>query len=140
MTPIEKYRMVEQELARAKVAITIRNSFPEDVQRVLSCLHDHFLDESFDVNAIIACSGARKAGIYARFKYHVGMSIREYLEDRRMEMAMRLLQYDAFKIYDIAFSVGYASYRTFERAFRRHVGCSPRMHREKMSRENDGRK
>ena len=140
MTPIEKDQIIERELAQVKEAQAAIDGLPEDVERVLRCLHDHLFDESFDVNAIIVCSGARKSIIYSRFQYHIGMSIREYLEDRRMAAAIRLLQHDALKVYDVAFSVGYASYRTLERAFHRHVGCSPRAYREKMTRENDERK
>ncbi len=140
MTPIEKDQTIERELTQVKEKQTVVDGFPEDVERVLRCLHDHLFDGSFDVNAIIACSGARKSIIYARFEYYIGISIHKYLENRRMEAAIRLLQYDELKIYDVAFSVGYASYRTLERAFHRHVGCSPRAYREKMTRENDERK
>jgi len=140
MTPIEKDQIIEWELAQVKEELPVVDGLPEDVERVLRCLHDRLFDESFDVNAIIACSGARKSIIYARFEYYIGISIHKYLENRRMEAAMHLLQHDELKIYNIAFSVGYASYKTFERAVRRHVGCSPREYREKMTRESDERK
>ena len=125
MTPIEKDQIIERELAQVKEAQAAIDGLPEDVERVLRCLHDHLFDESFDVNAIIVCSGARKSIIYSRFQYHIGISIREYLENRRMAAAKRLLQHDALKVYDVAFSVGYASYRTFHRAFRRCMRCTP---------------
>ncbi len=110
---------------RFKEKQTAIDDLPEDVKRVLRCIHDHLFDKSFDVNAIIACSGVRPSEIYGCFQYHIGISIREYLEDRRMEAAMRLLQYDELKVYDIAFSIGYASYRAFQRAFRRRMRCTP---------------
>ena len=57
-----------------------------------------------------------------------------------MKVAMRLLSVDELEIYLIAYYVGYANYTSFARAFRRHFGYSPKIGREKMSRENDGRK
>ncbi len=140
MTPIEKDQIIEWELTQVKEEQTAIDGLPEEVERVLRCIRDHLFDESFDVNEIISCSGARKSIIYSRFRYHIGMHIREYLEDRRMDGAMRLLQHDELKVYEIAFNVGYASYRAFHRAFRRCMGCTPGAYREKMSRENVARK
>ena len=59
MTPTEKDQIIERELAQVKEEQTAIDGLPEDVERVLRCLHDHLFDESFDVNAIIACSGVR---------------------------------------------------------------------------------
>ena len=53
-----------------------------------------------------------------------------------MKVAMRLLSVDELEIYLIAYYVGYANYTSFARAFRRHFGYSPKIYREKMSREN----
>ena len=136
MTPIEKDRIIERELVLIKEEITLVDGFPGDVQRVLRCLHDHLFEESCNVNAILDCSGTVSPSIRARFKYHVGMKIHEYLTDQRMKAAIGLLRHNKLEIYVIAFSVGYANYRTFDRAFQRCMGCMPTEYREKMSREN----
>ena len=140
MTPIEKDQTIERELTQVKEKLTAIDDLPEDVERVLRCLHDHFFDESFDVNAIIACSGVRQAEIYGRFKVHLRMGIREHLEALRMQAAVRLLGYDELGIFLIAYRLGYTSCNSFGRAFRRFTGYSPTAYREKMTRENDERK
>lgn len=133
---MKKHRIIEQELVQVKEEQTLVDGFPGDVQRVLLYLHDHLFEESCNVNAILECSGATSPSIRARFKYYVGMKIHQYLTDQRMRAAIGLLQHEALEIYVIAFSVGYANYRTFDRAFKRCVGCTPTAYREKMSREN----
>ena len=136
MLLIKKDGIIERELAQVKEELLLVDGFPGDVQRVLRCLHDHLFEEAYNVNAILECSGAASPSIRARFKYYVRMKIHQYLTDQRMRAAIRLLQHEALKIYVIAFSVGYANYRTFDRAFKRCVGCTPTAYREKMSREN----
>lgn len=138
MLPYKKDQVIQEELdfIREQIAAHIALSYPKEVQAALCYLHDHFFEESCNVNTVVECSGAPKSGIHMRFKYHVSKTIRCYLEDLRMIAAMRLLWYDELEIFVIAFSIGYANYRTFERAFRRYVGCYPREYREKMSTEN----
>lgn len=136
MSPMEKDRIIERELAQVKEELIAFDGFPGSVQRVLRCLHDHLFDESYNVNAILECSRSPKVNTRAQFKYHVGITIRCYLEALRMKAAMQLLEHNELEIFTIAFSIGYASYRTFDRAFRRYVGCSPTEYRAKMSSEN----
>ncbi len=136
MTPIEKDQTIERELTPVKERVIAVDGLPEDIKRVLRCIRDHLFDESFDVNAIIACSGVRPSEIYGDFQYHIGISIREYLEALRMQAAVRLLGYDELKIFLIAYRLGYTSCSSFGRAFRRYTGDSPTAYRGKMSKEN----
>ena len=136
MTPIEKDQIIERELAQVKEELTAVDGLPGDVERVLCCLHDHLFDEVYNVNAIVACSGVSDTSIHARFRYHIGTTIHRYLENQRMKAATLLLQHDELEIFVITFSIGYMNLRTFERAFRRCVGCTPTGYREKMSKEN----
>ena len=132
MVPFKKDVFIEQELAQVQKEILVLEHFPPDVQRVLAYVRDHLFEEACNVNTIKENSGVRSGDIHARFKYYTGLSIRQYLEKWRLEAAMRLIRYEALQVYVIGFSVGYASYRSFDRAFRRHVGCSPTAYRKKL--------
>ncbi|MFQ5570231.1 MAG: helix-turn-helix domain-containing protein [Rhodothermales bacterium] len=136
MSPIEKDQLIQRVLAKVRGEISVLDGYPPDVQRVLECLRDHLFEEACNVDAILECSGVLSPSLHARFKYHVGTTIRSFLEQQRLKAAKQLLQDAGLEIYLIAFSVGYANYRTFDRAFRRCLGCTPTVYREKMSREN----
>ena len=60
----------------------------------------------------------------SRFKHATGLTIRCYIEEKRMLAAMRLLSIEELDVHGIAVGLGYASYSTFNRAFQRFVGCT----------------
>lgn len=68
------------------------------------------------------------------FRVSRGCSIGDYIEQRRMEMAKRLLvQGESVKT--IAFTMGFASPSSFTFAFRRSVGISPSQFRQRQLRD-----
>ena len=141
MNPIDQDRLIQKELADFRQRTVIEDTaFPRDVQTVLRSLHEHLFDPGVNVNVLLDRCAIRGDRIYARFKYCLKMSIRQYLERQRLLAAMELLVRHELDMAPIAFSVGYANYETFSRAFLRHVGCTPGAYRKKMSEENDRRK
>lgn len=135
MGPIDQQHIIRKELddqARRLSSEVPTESLPRDVQQMLECMHEHLFEPSLDVNKVLALCDIHSPGIYRRFALHVGVTPRRYLEDRRIMAAMRLLTFPKLKIGVISFSVGYADYETFARAFRRYVRCSPSAYRRRM--------
>jgi len=71
------------------------------------------------------------------FKVSRGCSIGDYVEQRRMEMAKRLLM-SGESVKGIAFAMGYASPSSFAFAFRRAIGISPSQFRARQARAVHG--
>ncbi len=137
MNPIEQDRLIQKELAAFRQqAVPEDTAFPRDVQTLLRSIHKHLFDPGINVKVLLDRCKIRGDRIYARFEYCLKMSIRQYLEHQRMLEAMELLGHDELDMAPIAFSVGYANYETFSRAFRRSVGCTPGAYRKKTSEEN----
>ena len=67
------------------------------------------------------------------FKVSRGCSIGDYVEQRRMETARRLLV-DGESVKTIAFAMGFSSPSSFTYAFRRAVGISPSQFRQRQTR------
>lgn len=67
------------------------------------------------------------------FRVSRGCSIGDYVEQRRMETAKRLLV-DGESVKTIAFTMGYSSPSSFTYAFRRTVGISPSQFRQRQTR------
>lgn len=71
------------------------------------------------------------------FRVSRACSIGDYIEQRRMEMAKRLLM-SGESVKTIAFAMGFASPSSFTFAFRRAVGASPSTFRQRQGRAIDG--
>jgi AraC-like DNA-binding protein len=73
---------------------------------------------------------ARLAGCSpSTFKRHVariyGLSVSDWLHQRRMAHAWVVLSHDSRRVSDVAFQLGYESHSAFSQAFRRHFGVPP---------------
>ncbi len=60
------------------------------------------------------------------FHAKVGITFTEWLRQVRIEKAMELMKAGDFSITHIAYEVGFADLRTFERAFKKHTRRTPR--------------
>ncbi len=126
MTAVEKERICQQELDEIQRLIGVDTSgFPADVEAALHFLHAHLFEESLNASSVQQQDGLRSHNLPARFKLHLGLGLRDYIEDRRMMAAMRLLWHREIEIYFVAAAVGYAHHETFTRAFKRRIGCTP---------------
>jgi transcriptional regulator GlxA family with amidase domain len=67
------------------------------------------------------------------FKVHTGKKINDYINDVRIKEACRLLRESEEKIIDIAFTVGFESLATFNRAFMKSMNLSPTEYRQSSS-------
>lgn len=64
------------------------------------------------------------------FKQNTKISISDYVYQKRMELAERLLAQTNRKILDIGEEAGYPSAQSFARTFRSYAGISPAEYRE----------
>jgi AraC-type DNA-binding domain-containing proteins len=63
------------------------------------------------------------------FKGHVGVSIRDYVRNRRLDEAARMLANTELRISEIACLVGFPDPANFNHAFRKRFGANPRAFR-----------
>lgn len=64
------------------------------------------------------------------FKEKTGISIKEYIDNVRMEQASKLLINTSQSISEIALQTGYVSQQTFIRVFKKHFGVTPGEYRK----------
>ena len=123
---------IETELARYQAALDDRLDLvvPGDVEAVLRCIHEHLFNEELNVTWVLAQCGIRSNTFQARFKYYCRMRLAYYIQTERIKAAVHLMKYEVLDLCSIAFSVGYRSYNTFARAFKRCKACSPAAFRE----------
>nr|WP_257009264.1 AraC family transcriptional regulator [Peptoniphilus indolicus] len=70
------------------------------------------------------------------FKQKYQMSITEYSQRKRMNMAENLLLNSTLKIQDIAAAVGYSSHSKFTACYKKYKGIYPKDAKKYLSRKN----
>jgi len=82
---------------------------------------------SEDICKHFSCS---RSTLSHKFNKHMGMSIKTYLNNLRIEDAKSLLKHSDLNITEIAFSVGFRDSNYFTEAFKKSVGISPTAYRK----------
>ena len=102
---------------------------PQNVRQILSFIHQHLCSPGLNVQQLKRSCQIGDNNISSRFRQVVGVTIKDYIESLRMEVAARLLRKRSVSIYEIAQSVGYDNPQTFYRAFERRFHCTPATYR-----------
>lgn len=101
------------------------------IQRTVSWLETK-IEESIKNEEIVQFTGYSIYHFHRLFQEHVGMSLHEYVRQRRITNAANRLIYTDTRILDIAFSFKFESQESFTRAFRKVYGLPPGKYRTLM--------
>lgn len=85
------------------------------------------------VEEIINVVPASRRNLVRRFKQVTGITPIEYLQKTRIEAAKQLLEQSRYSITEVMLESGYNDLKTFRTLFKRNVGMTPKMYREKFS-------
>lgn len=122
---------IEAELDRFRSARQPEDrELPREVREVLDYIHHNLFDSDLNVQTVRSRCRMRDNNISCRFRYEMGMTIKEYIETLRMEAARLLLKRRSLGVFEVAQSVGYYHLQTFYRAFQRKFECTPANCRE----------
>lgn len=116
--------MREKRMVRQSLRCVIAEEKNPTVRDVLAYIVDHLYDPGLTVSRVLEACSIRSHSFTHLFKYRQRRSVREWIEAARLRTARRMLSHDAIEITNIAFAVGYNDYRSFARAFKRHMDCS----------------
>jgi AraC-like DNA-binding protein len=87
---------------------------------------DSNLSEPIPLRAAARAAGLEEKYFSAFFHRKTGVCFRDWLAGRRVERAITILKQRDDTITSVAASVGFQDLRTFERAFKRRTGVTPR--------------
>lgn len=85
------------------------------------------------VEEIITAVPASRRNLVRRFKQVTGITPIEYLQKTRIEAAKQMLEQSRYSITEVMLESGYNDLKTFRTLFKRTVGMTPTMYREKFS-------
>ena len=97
--------------------------------QALNYIDKHYSENSISMNGVAKEVNLSPSYFSAVFSQEVGQTFVEYLTQKRMEAARRLLQQTDQKSSEIANAVGYKDPHYFSYIFKKTQGCTPRDYR-----------
>lgn len=102
------------------------------IQELIRFIEDN-LDDQLSLSVLAEKSGYSKYHLHRIFKREVGISISEYVRNRKIAAASQLLLYTEISILDIALEFQFNSQEAFSRSFKNIYNLSPGKYRKLMS-------
>jgi AraC-like DNA-binding protein len=111
------------------VAEDARTGEAESRQRIVELVRQNLGNANFTLDMLSHVAGAPPASVQRCLRKVTGLSFAKYLENLRIESSEHMLSSTEEPVQSIAAAVGYASDKSFRRAFRKLTGKSPAEYR-----------
>ena len=98
---------------------------PDRIEKIKIYILENLSDPSLNIDSISKQFYISYHHLCSTFKKQVGITINDYILDRRMEMAKELIEHKVTHIAYIASMVGFNDANYFSRCFKKRFGCSP---------------
>ena len=85
----------------------------------------NFKRTDFRISAVSDAVGISENYLRTLFREKMGMSIRDYIIEQRLNIAVNLLKTSNYNINEIASFCGYSDYRQFSDQFKKRMGVTP---------------
>jgi AraC family transcriptional regulator len=95
------------------------------VNRALTYVEEHLTDETLSIVTVARAAAYSPFYLQRLFYVLTGMSLSDYIRQRRLSVAGQELQFAGGKVIDAAFKYGYETPESFQKAFRRFHGVTP---------------
>ena len=102
----------------------------KQIKRAIDYVYDH-LAERITVDEMAREVGMSPAYLSRAFKKELGVSVSEYIRQRKLDAAKNLLCYSNYDYADIAAILSFASQSHLIQLFREREGMTPKQYREK---------
>lgn len=97
----------------------------EIVRSVVQYVEQHFTESDLNINTIAEGIGRNPKYLSRVFKDETGEGILDYVNQKRIKKAQILMKSENMTLEQISEMVGYASVKTFRRAFQKETGMMP---------------
>ncbi len=120
-----------QEALRIAAASTLERirqdseRLPAPMSVLVAYVAEHLFDPELNGTRARRAVGIRSNSLPARFLARMKMSLGDYIELARLEVADRLIRRNEFDVSDVSMAVGYKSHATFLRAYKPWTGELP---------------
>ena len=101
-----------------------KNLEPELSSQILFYINENF-KKDVSLVALSSALGYSQSYISHMFKEAMGISLQEYICNKKIEASLDFLKDQKYTVTQIALMLNYASVQSFCKAFRKVKGCSP---------------
>lgn len=113
----------------AEMNVLHRQMTGEDAfNRALDYVNDNYM-EDVTLDSLSTYAGFSRYTLSRMFRQYTGATFTQYLNKRRVTMAMELLSGTKLPVTQVALQCGFNSIATFNRVFREVKGCTPTQYR-----------
>ncbi len=105
------------------------NSF---IQKAIQLVEDNLENEEFGIDLMIEELNMSRSSLFRKIKSLTGLSITAFIRSIRLKKAAHLiLTDDELNMKEVAFQVGFNTYKYFKNSFKKQYNCLPTDYREK---------
>ena len=92
MEKLPQYRVIDEELIRFQKRVFVEEETPPaEVRGILRCIVENLFDPELNVNMVKELCNIRNHNISMRFRFVMGIGLKEYIEEKRLQAAAALL-------------------------------------------------
>ena len=113
---------------RPRTADGLKNMDSEVITAVMTYINNHYREE-LSLEDVAKFAGFSRYYFSRSFKRQTGYSFKDYLCQKRLQVAMDLLIRTNRSMREVAVESGFGSVATFNRVFREKKGCTPTQYR-----------
>ena len=129
---IEDMKPYMMSLLRKAVALSDKERDSQGkkvIKKALEYIEENYMQESLSLNGAAGAAEVSASYLSAVFSQEMNMTFVEYVTQKRMEQARKLLRRTQKHQSEIAAEVGYKDSHYFSFVFKKTVGCTPREYR-----------
>lgn len=110
-----------------------QNHYGDTVRRAVELIQRRFRDPILSLESLSESLNVNSSYLSRVFRKETGMTLTDYINRYRVDVAMDLLRNSAQMVYQIAEETGYSNVEYFNRIFKKVVGCTPLSYRTSIS-------
>jgi AraC-like DNA-binding protein/ligand-binding sensor protein len=127
--------LVANHLAYSPCFATAANHKQEALRRIISYVETN-MEEPLLLEAIASASGVSVRSLSRLFRQETGMTVLDFVQERRIARACHYLTTSDRTCIEVAFAVGFQSIQNFNRTFRKLKHTTPREWRLRLAKQN----
>ena len=115
----------KQEQAEQVKPVQFESSDELFMRRVMEIVNKNISNSEFNITQMVDEVGMSRTQLHRKLKELTGFSALRFVQNIRMQQAMKLLKEKKVNVSQIAYSVGFSSQTHFSTTFKQYYGVSP---------------